>query len=134
MFAVTREQLAEAPAFEGLDRETLDAVVSNALFIWVPGAQAVVKEGETGFDFYVILDGNADVVNDGATVATLGPGDVFGEMALIDGGKRTADVVARTPLSLMTMSAWNYRSVIKRFPALSERLTELAGSRRSTES
>ena len=134
MFAVTTEQLGEAPAFAGLDRQTLDAVASNALYIWVPSGQLVVRAGESGFDFYVILAGDADVVNDGAVVASLGPGDVFGEMALIEGGQRTADVVARSPLSLMTMSAWNYRSVAKRFPALADRLTRLALSRRSPES
>ena len=133
MFAVTTEQLAEAPAFEGLDRETLEAIGSNALYIWVPAGQTVIREGESGFDFYVILAGDADVVNGGATVAELGPGDIFGEMALIDRGKRTADVVARSPLSLMTMSSWNFRSVTKRFPALTDRLAQLARSRQSPD-
>ena len=133
MFAVTTEQLAEAPAFAGLDRETLEAVASNALYIWVPAGQAVVRAGESGFDFYVILTGDAAVVNGDETIAELGPGDIFGEMALIDRGKRTADVVARSPLALMTMSAWNYRSVTKRFPEITERLIELARSRQSVE-
>lgn len=131
MFGVTVEQVSEAGAFEGLDRETVDAVVSNALFIWVPAGQAVVRQGESGFDFYVILSGEADVLSENVTVAELGAGDVFGEMALIEGGRRTADVVARSPLSLMTMTAWNYRTVTKLHPALAERLMQLAESRRS---
>ena len=131
MFAVTTGQLAEAPAFEGLDTDTLEAIVSNALFIWVPAGQAVVRQGESGFDFYLILSGEAAVVNGDETVADLGSGDIFGEMALIERGRRTADVVARSSLSLMTMSAWNYRSVTKRFPAIADRLTRLAASRRS---
>ncbi len=130
MFAVTTDQLAQAPAFEGLDPATLDAVASHALYIWVPAGQFVVRQGESGFDFYVILTGDASVVSGGETVAELGPGDVFGEMALIDRGKRTADVVGRSPLSLMTMSPWNYRSITKRYPAIAERLNELARARR----
>lgn len=133
MFAVNTEQLADAPAFRGLDQETLEAVASNALYMWVPAGQAVVREGESGFDFYVILAGDADVMTAGETIAELGPGDIFGEMALIGRSKRTADVVARAPLSLMTMSAWNYRSVTKRFPALADRLAQLARSRQTTE-
>lgn len=131
MFAVNTEQLAETAAFEGLEREVLEAIGSNALYVWVPAGQAVVREGESGFDFYVILAGDAAVVNGGETIAELGPGDVFGEMALIDRGRRTADVVASSPLSLMTMSAWNYRSVTSRFPALADRLEELARARQS---
>jgi CRP-like cAMP-binding protein len=133
VFAVTTDQLAEAPAFDGLDHDTLEAIASRGLYIWVPAGQAVVKAGESGFDFYVILSGDADVVSDDVAVARLGAGDVFGEMALIDGGKRTADVVARTPLSLMTMTSWNYRSVTKQFPALADRLMQLARSRQSTD-
>jgi CRP-like cAMP-binding protein len=133
VFAVTTEQLAEAPAFDGLDHETLEAIASRGLYIWVPTGQTVVKAGESEFDFYVILSGEADVMSEDVTVAQLGSGDVFGEMALIDGGKRTADVVARSPLSLMTMTSWNYRSVTKQFPEFADRLMQLARSRQSTD-
>lgn len=129
MFAVTTDQLAEAPAFAGLNRDALDAIASKALYIWVPAGQAVVREGESGYDFYVILSGEASVTSRGSTVAELGPGAVFGEMALIEGGRRTADVVARSALSLLTMSSWNYRSVTERYPAIAERLEQLARSR-----
>lgn len=131
MFGVTREQLAAVHPFEGLDDETLDAILGRALFIWVPAGQTVVQEGTSGFDFYVILAGDADVESGGRVVAHLGPGDVFGEMALVDGARRNANVEAASALTLMTMSAWNYRATTTEFPAVAVRLEQLAESRRS---
>jgi CRP-like cAMP-binding protein len=62
-----------------------------------------VKEGDFGFAAFVTTSGTADVVHDGAVVRTLGPGDVFGEIAVLSGGRRTATVVATSPVSLVTL-------------------------------
>lgn len=131
MFGVTTEQLAEVRPFQGLDEEALEALASRGVFMWVPEGQAVIRQGEAGSGFYVIMAGEAEVSIDSETVAVLGPGDVFGEMALVEGRKtrRNADVVARAPLTIMTMSAANYRNIATRFPDLGARLRELADSR-----
>lgn len=131
MFGVTRDQVAAVRPFEGLDDETLDAVIAHSLFVWSPAGQTVVKTGDAGHGFYIILSGDADVRIDGDTVARLGPGDLFGEMALEGRGKRSADVVARAPLSLMTMSVWNYQAISAKYPVVAERLRDLAEQRRA---
>jgi CRP-like cAMP-binding protein len=66
----------------------------------VAAGQDVFRQGEVGDSFYVIEDGEADVIGDGHFVRTMGPGDGFGEIALIRGTPRTATVRARTPLML----------------------------------
>lgn len=128
---VTRDQLAALPLFEGLDPDALDAIASRAVFIGAHPGLKLIREGESGFDFFVIVDGEADVVVGGEAVARLGKGDVFGEMALEGGGKRSADVVARTVMSLLTMMVWDYRTTEQEYPVVGERLRALAEARRS---
>jgi CRP/FNR family cyclic AMP-dependent transcriptional regulator len=129
MFGVTREQLGQTGPLADLDPETVDAVMEQSLFVWVPRDQTIVHQGDAGHEFYIILTGHAEVRRDGSTVAELGPGDVFGEMAA-SGATRSADVVAIEPLTLMTMSYWNYRHLERERPDLANRLSDLAASRR----
>lgn len=126
---VTREQLAGIPLFEGLDGEALDAIAARSLFIGAHPDLKIIEKGESGFDFYIILSGEAEVMADGNSIARLGPGEVFGEMALEGYGKRNADVVARTIMSLLTMMIWDYRTVEREHPEIGERLRRLAQER-----
>ncbi len=63
----------------------------------------LVHEGDFGHAVFAIRSGTADVVHDGAVINTLGPGDYFGEIAVMSGGRRSASVVATTPLTLVTI-------------------------------
>jgi CRP-like cAMP-binding protein len=126
---VTTEQLSHVDLFEGLGEEALGAIAERSVFIGARPGLHIVKEGESGFDFYLIVAGTVDVVADGVTVASLGPGEVFGEMALLGGGKRSADVVATSVVSLLTMMVWDYRRTADEYPELARRLEALAASR-----
>ena len=131
MFGATTEQIADVRPFAGLDQEILEAVADKSLYIWVPKGQMIIRQGDSGFEFYIIRSGDAIVQKNGEIIARLGRGDVFGEMVVEGGGRRSADVIAETPLSLMTMSIWNYRSIAEEFPEVAERLREIAQARRN---
>jgi CRP-like cAMP-binding protein len=101
----TADLLARVPLFEGLSKRHLRRVAGLAeRASFVPGRR-VVAEGAAGDAFYVILDGRARVVRgaSGRALTRLGPGDHFGELALLDGGPRLASVVAETELETIRL-------------------------------
>ena len=77
----------------------------------------------------MILSGEAEVRVGDETIATLGPGDVFGEAALLSKGRSNADVVATSVVSLRTMMAWDFRKTTEDYPVIAKRLQELADAR-----
>src|SRR4029079_14598259 len=85
----------------------------------------IVSQGQADDAFFVVLDGLATVRRNGRKVGELGPGDYFGELALLDPGPRNADVVATEPITVARLLVGPFRSVINTVPALNERL--LAG-------
>jgi CRP-like cAMP-binding protein len=76
----------------------------------------VTAEGETGAGFFVIVEGNANVAVGGEHRATLGPGDHFGEIALIDDGVRTASITAATDLRCLGMTPWEFKPFVEEHP------------------
>ena len=95
--------LAEIPLFASLpetERERLAQVCSD---VHVEAGTTPVLEGDFGFAMYAIVSGSANVSQDGAFVRALGPGDVFGEIAVLSGGRRTASVTATTPMQLVVV-------------------------------
>jgi CRP/FNR family cyclic AMP-dependent transcriptional regulator len=107
------ESLKGVPLFAGVrDRELkrLAKVMRESSFA---EGEAITTEGQSGIGFFVIGDGNATVSLRGEIVRTLGPGDHFGEIALIDEGPRSATVTATTDLSCRGMAAWEFRSFVQ---------------------
>lgn len=90
--------LSRVPIFAGLNRRHLRRLAELADEVSFRERETFVKEGMLGGTFFVIVEGEAGVVHGGRTIATLRPGEFFGEISLLDGGPRTASVVARTPL------------------------------------
>jgi CPA1 family monovalent cation:H+ antiporter len=126
---LTVEELARVPIFSGMRPQDIQEVTDRAITVYARKGINLVRQGEAGFDFFVVLDGTADVTMGGSVVATLGPGDVFGEMALMEGGKRVADVVATSAMRLATMMVWDFREMTKNHPEVMEKLKELARAR-----
>lgn len=115
-------RMREIPLFATLsDRERM-RVAQLADEVDVKAGDHLVDEGRFAHEFFVIEDGQADVVHDGKTVAELGPGDFFGEIALIKTERRTASVVAKTPMKLVVMFGPNFRSVASDLPAVAEKI------------
>jgi CRP-like cAMP-binding protein len=105
------DRLRAIPVFASLDSETLRGIATFATESSVPAGKHLVKEGDYAYEFMAIEEGEADVVRGDETVATLGPGDFFGEIAVLEKTLRTASVVARTPMRLVTLSHWDLKRV-----------------------
>jgi CRP-like cAMP-binding protein len=105
------DRLTAIPLFAALDKDTTALIATYAKESSVPAGERLVAEGDFAYDFIAIEEGEADVIRGGETVATLGPGDYFGEIAVLDKSLRTASVVARTPMRLISLERWHLRRV-----------------------
>jgi CRP-like cAMP-binding protein len=105
--------LSRVPLFEKLAPRELDKVAKQMKERTFAAGDTVTTEGEGGVGFFVVEDGNATVSVRGSTVGTLGPGDHFGEIALIDKGPRSATIVADSNLRCRGMTAWEFRPLIQ---------------------
>ena len=106
--------LARIPLFSGLNKWELRKLAGGFKEIGFAPDRAVVREGHAdGVGFFVIAEGTAAVSVGGKTVATLGPGDDFGELAMITKQPRTATVTAETPLRCLTIRFWDLREFAK---------------------
>lgn len=116
--------LGGVPFLSDLSKRDLDKVLAIAKPTVHSGGAEVMTEGHGGVGFHLITDGKAKVQRAGRTVATLGPGEFFGEMALVDDGPRTASVMADTELTTLVISKWEFRPLVKSHPELAWKLIE----------
>jgi CRP/FNR family transcriptional regulator, cyclic AMP receptor protein len=126
---MNEKRLAELPLFEGLDEEALRTVSKVAQEVSVQEGAELVRAGDYSYELTIIDEGQAEVVNEGQVVATLGPGDVFGEIGVLRKGLRNATVRAATPMRLLTLTGWDLRRLRGRIPELEERVSALATER-----
>jgi CRP-like cAMP-binding protein len=122
-------RLSELPLFEGLEENDVRAVAKAAQEVSVSEGAELVREGDYSYDLTIIDEGQAEVMHDGQVVATLGPGDVFGEAGVLGKAQRNATVRASTPMRLITLTGWDLRRLRNRMPALEQRLNDLAAAR-----
>jgi flavin reductase (DIM6/NTAB) family NADH-FMN oxidoreductase RutF len=108
--------LERAPLFSSLPPEILGMITASGVERTFATGEFVVREGDPGDELFVILDGEARVERKGSALATFGPGEFFGEVAVIDGRPRSADVVAASPLRALAVSRELVRSTIEREP------------------
>jgi CRP/FNR family transcriptional regulator len=128
--------LAEVPLFAGLSSRHLRRIASLADDRRYPAGRPIVQIGGRGDAFYVIVDGRAKVTMGGSrSIARLEAGDFFGELAVLDGGTRTASVIAETPVSTLRIARTDLRKVLRQEPDVAMKLLEeVAGRLRSRSS
>jgi CRP/FNR family transcriptional regulator, cyclic AMP receptor protein len=119
------DHLSQVPMFSACSKRDLQLVARRAEDVRVAAGKVLVNEGETGHEFFVILDGTARVTRRGKRVATLGPGSAFGELALLDRAPRNATVVAETPMELVVLGQREFAGIIDEVPGFARKL--LAG-------
>ncbi len=119
------DHLQEVSLFSACSRKDLQLVARRAEDVRVPAGKVLVTEGETGHEFFVILEGTAKVTRQGRRIATLGPGQAFGELALLDKAPRNATVVAESDVELVVLGQREFAGIIDEVPGFSRKL--LAG-------
>lgn len=128
------EHLASVPLFAACSRKDLQRIAKASDETSIPEGREFVRQGETGREAFVIVEGQARVERNGKKVATLGPGACIGELSLLDKGPRTASVRAETPMTVLVLGPREFSSVIDEVPGLSHKLlTALASQVRELD-
>jgi CRP/FNR family cyclic AMP-dependent transcriptional regulator len=122
--------LRQIQLFAGLSRKQRKLLAMRADEVEVEPGKVICCKGKSSHEFFVIEDGTARVVRDGQYLDELGPGDFFGEMGLLEGAPRNADVIAETPLTLMVLSAPAFKDLEREAPTLARRLSRSVEQRR----
>ena len=116
------DHLQQVALFSACSRKDLQLVARRAEDVKVPAGKVLMTEGETGHEFFVILEGTAKVTRQGRRVASLGPGTAMGELALLDKAPRNATVVAETDMELVVLGQREFAGIIDEVPGFSRKL------------
>jgi len=119
------DHLQQVPLFAACSRKDLQLVARRAEDVRVTGGKALISEGETGHEFFVILEGEAKVMRHGRKIAGLGPGDAFGELALLEKAPRNSTIIAETDMELVVLGQREFAGLIDEVPGFARKL--LAG-------
>jgi CRP-like cAMP-binding protein len=114
--------VASIPLFAGLSKDDQKVVAQYADEVDVPAGTKLAQEGRFAYEFFAIREGTADVTREGAVLATLGPGDFFGEIGLLGADRRVASVAATAPMHLAVLTGSQLRAIESRMPSVAERI------------
>jgi CRP-like cAMP-binding protein len=123
--------LDSVPLFAGLSKHQRQELASRVDEIDVDAGKRLVSEGKFGYEFFVIEQGTAEVVRGADHVADLGPGDFFGEMALLGDTERSASVVASSAMTAMVMTDTDFRRLAREMPDIAEHIRAACRQRTS---
>jgi CRP/FNR family transcriptional regulator, cyclic AMP receptor protein len=128
------ELLRTVPLFEGLSEAELERVSGLADIVDLPAGRVLMTQGDHGHEMFVLVAGSADVERDGAALGKRGSGEVLGEIALLDGGPRTATVTLAEPSRLLVVGRREFGALLDEFPEIRLRVLEsVAGRLRSLD-
>ena len=126
---ITADTLEHVPLLEDLTKRDRNRLAQSLKERTFKSGQEIVVEGRTGVGFFIILEGKAAVTIGGKLVQALGPGDYFGEMALLDGGARTATITADGELRCATMTSWAFKAFVMDNPKVAWGLLQTLAQR-----
>jgi CRP/FNR family cyclic AMP-dependent transcriptional regulator len=112
------ELLGGCPLFGGVQAQDLAAIGERSLEVDFGADHVISRQGEIGTGLFVIIEGAVRVVRDGEELARLGPGDFFGEMSVIDGLPRVAQVVTIAPTRCLALASWEFERLVLDHPTI----------------
>jgi CRP-like cAMP-binding protein len=118
----TADDLTGIPLFDSLSDDELEQLASWFAVKRVSEGVRLASEGAAGYSFYVVVEGSAVVTAEDETVATYGPGDFFGEIAILGDGRRTATVTTTSPARLLVLFGTEFRGMQQAQPEIAARL------------
>jgi CRP-like cAMP-binding protein len=116
------DYLSKVPLFSALGKKELKQVASLTFDMEAEPGKVIIREGEPGHEFFLITEGKATATLRGKQLATFGPGDFFGEMALVDQGPRSATVTADGKLSLLVLGEREFASLMDNVPTVGKKI------------
>ena len=123
------EYLRKVPIFKGLPAKELEFIARSVKERVYEPAAVIVKQGDPGVGFFMIMEGRVDVGHDGHKIREMGPGEFFGEMALMEERIRTATVTAKERTRCLQLVRWDFRALLKENPDLAVRMLEVVVQR-----
>ena len=128
------DMLSQVDLFSVLSKKEINKIHDAGKEVSFPQGRTIVSEGENGVGFHLILKGKAKVTVNDRLRTTLGPGDYFGEMAIIDRGTRSATVTAETEVTTLSIASWDFMPVLsENFEMCRKILVELSRRLRGAE-
>lgn len=123
------QRLSQIPLFEGVPDDQLETIATWFDVEEHPAGTRLTREGASGYAFFILDQGRARVEQDGTTLGEIRPGEVFGELALVGDGRRTADVFADTGVRVLAMFGTRFRELQATAPEVAARLDRIASER-----
>ncbi|HUR73726.1 MAG TPA: cyclic nucleotide-binding domain-containing protein [Sporichthya sp.] len=120
--AAQLDHLKAIPLFSYCSRKELRSLGLHSITVRVPAGQLLLRQGDRGGEFFVVVAGTAEVTRDGAVVDVVGPGDFFGELAMLDRAPRNATVTATEAMELLVFSRSDFEAVLFDAPLMTRRL------------
>ena len=124
------DRLKNIPVFAGLDQAATNTIAKLASEVSVPAGKELVREGDYSYDMLAIEEGTAEVTRGGDHVADLGPGDIVGEIGVVEKGTRNATVTATSAMVLVTLDRWDVKRLSKQSPEVHDSLQALIEARK----
>ena len=128
------ELIRKVPLFSRCSKRELEQIARIADEIDLREGKEMTRQGARGREFFVLLQGDADVIKDNGRINTLGPGDFFGEIALVSDTPRTATVVATTPVRALVVTDRSFRRLLGDMPEIQAKVLQALAERLAPES
>ncbi len=121
--------LAGVPIFSELSKKELRAIAEATRGVTRREGDVLAREGDPGVGFFLILEGKAKVTVGGRQRTSLGPGDFFGEISLLDAGPRSATVVAASSVNMLGLTQWSFKRLIQENPSIASKMLKVMAQR-----